>query len=95
MLRLRRSDSIRSRSRGPLRAEHVALVAVADVELVSHDRIEQRVGAEQQLAVDDGVQSRIRRDVIGAATVPTQSMAVFGFHGGSALIIMGVEALTT
>ena len=94
MLRLRRSESIRW-SRRPLRTEHIALIAVPDVELVTHHRIEEGVGAEQQLAVHDCMEAGIRRDVIGTATVPAQSMAVFGFHRGSPLIIMGVEALTT
>ncbi len=53
------------------------------------------MSAEQQLAVHDCMEAGIRRDVIGTATVPAQAMTVFGFHGGSPLIIMGVEALTT
>jgi hypothetical protein len=94
MLRLRRSESIRW-SRRPLRTEHIALLAVPYVELVTHHRIEEGVGAEQQLPVHDCVKAGIRGDVIGTATVPAQSMAVFGFHAGSPLIIMGVEASTT
>ena len=51
-LLLRRLVSIRSRSRGALWAEDVAVLTIAHVELVAHDRIEQRVGAVKQLAVD-------------------------------------------
>ena len=71
------------------------MLAIADVELVAHDRIEQRVGAVQQLAVDYRVETGVGRNAVGTTTVPAQAMAVFGFHGGVALIIMGVEAVRT
>jgi Fe-S cluster biosynthesis and repair protein YggX len=50
------------------------------------------VGAVQQLPVDDGVKAGVWGNPIGAPAVPAQTMAVFGFHGGLAPIIMGVEA---
>lgn len=50
------------------------------------------MGAVQELAVDDRVEPRVLGNLVGAPAVPAQAMAVFGFHGGLALIIMGVEA---
>jgi hypothetical protein len=87
--------SIRSRRRRPLRAVDIALLAVPDVELVPHDRKEEGMGAVQQLAVGDGMNARVRRYVVGASPVPAEAMAVFGFHGGSVPIIMGLEVSST
>ena len=53
------------------------------------------MGAVEKLAVDYRVETEVGRNVVGTATVPAQAMAVFGFHGGVALIIMGVEAVRT
>ena len=52
-------------------------------------------GTVQQLAVGDGMNARVRRYVVGASPVPTEAMAVFGFHGGSVPIIMGLEVSST
>jgi hypothetical protein len=71
------------------------LLAIADVELIPHHREEEGMGAVQQLTIGDGMDAGVRRDVSGAPTVPAQAMAVFRFQGGSAPIIMGVEASST
>jgi hypothetical protein len=47
------------------------------------------------LAVDYRVETGVGRNAVGTTTVPAQAMAVFGFHGGVALIIMGLEAVRT
>jgi Fe-S cluster biosynthesis and repair protein YggX len=60
------------------------VLAVPDVELVTHDRKEEGVGAVQQLPVDDGVDARVRWNPVRAAAIPAQSVAVFGFHGSLA-----------
>ena len=71
------------------------MLAVPNVELVTHDGKEERVGAVQQLPVDNGVDAGVRWNPVRAAAVPAQSVAVFGFHGGLAPIIMVMEASAT
>jgi hypothetical protein len=65
---------------GPPRFVRVAAVAVADVELIPHDREHHRVGAVQKLAVFDGLEVHVRDNVRGAVAVPTQLVADFGLE---------------
>ena len=60
------------------RLEIVAGGAVADVELVADDRKPHGVGAEQQLAVFDGVEARVVGNVRRPAAVPADAVTIFG-----------------
>jgi hypothetical protein len=64
------------------RAKVVALGAVADVELGADDRPQHRMGAVDELAVDDGVEAHVGRDGDRSAAVPTDAMTFFGGHDG-------------
>jgi hypothetical protein len=73
----------------------IAVLAVPDIELVTHDRKEEGVGAVQELPIDDGVDAGVGWNPVRAAAIPAQSVAVFGFHGASPPIIMVMEASAT
>jgi hypothetical protein len=66
---------------GPRGAEVVAVGAVAHLELVPDDGKPHRMGAEEEVTVDNGVEAEIVRDLGGATAVPAEAVTVFGFHG--------------
>jgi hypothetical protein len=57
--------------------EVLAAVAAPDVEVISNDRKPHWMGAEQQLAVFDGVKTDIRGQIPGAASIPAGPVAEF------------------
>jgi hypothetical protein len=69
-----------ARSGGRTWLEVVAVLAIANVEVVPNDREPHRVGAIEQFAVLHGLKAEIRRDVRRAPSVPAQAMTVFGLH---------------
>ena len=79
------ADPLRLASgRGASWPEVLAVGAVADVELEADDWPQHRVGAVDQLAVDDCVQPEVGRDGGRAAAVPADAMTFFGGHDGAA-----------
>jgi diadenosine tetraphosphatase ApaH/serine/threonine PP2A family protein phosphatase len=62
--------------------EDITFLAIADVELVANDRPHEGMSAEEQLAVDDGVDARIVGNLRRPAPVPAAAMTFFGVHGG-------------
>jgi hypothetical protein len=69
-----------ARSGGRTWLEVVAVLAIANVEVVPNDREPHRVGAIEQFAVLHGLEAEIRRDARRAPSVPAQAMTVFGLH---------------
>jgi hypothetical protein len=65
---------------GPVmtRAEVLASLAVADVELTADDREQHRVCTVQKLAVFDGVKSEVGRDLGRPTPIPARTVAVLG-----------------
>ena len=59
------------------RPEIVAAGAAPDVELVPDDRKPHRMRAVEKLAVSDGVESDVDREVGGSAAVPADAMSRF------------------
>ena len=60
--------------------EDVAIFAVPEIEFVADDRPVHRVGAVDQLAVDDGVGAEIVGQVGRAARIPAAAMSFFRVH---------------
>ena len=76
----RTTSGCEARSGGGAWLEVVAVLAIANVEVVPNDREPHRVGAIEQLAVFHGLEAEIRQDVRCAPSVPAQAMSVFGLH---------------
>jgi hypothetical protein len=58
----------------------IAVFAVPDVELVADDWPVHGMGAERQLAVNDGVIAEIFGEIGSAAGIPTRAMSGFRIH---------------
>lgn len=65
------------RRRAP-RAEILTVGAVAHIKGEAHHGHQHGVNAVEQLAIDDGVEADVGRDVRRAPGVPTKAMTVFG-----------------
>jgi hypothetical protein len=63
------------------RPEILTVGTVLDIERIADDGKPHRVGAVQQVAVHDGLESKFFRDLRRAAAVPAEAVAVFWFHG--------------
>src|SRR5829696_7267484 len=61
--------------------EDVAILAIPEVEFVTDNRPVHRVGAEDQLAVDNRMRPQVVRQIGSATPIPAMAVSFFRIHG--------------